>query len=109
MYRGRPFRLVTIRLDDPEKQAGAIRVLKENHVAAANYILKTGDHDAFAEALDKEWPGPLHAGDRSGRKSRLPQGRSDRSAGSEVGIRQPPGTNLLSGASVPELALLAAF
>jgi len=59
MYRGRPFRLVTINLDDPEKQAEAIRVLKENHVAAANYILKTGDHDAFAEALDKEWPGPV--------------------------------------------------
>lgn len=59
MYRGRPFRLVTINLDDPEKQAEATRVLKENHVAAANYILKTGDHDAFAEALDKEWPGPV--------------------------------------------------
>ncbi len=48
MYRGRPFRLLTISLDDPEKQAEAIRVLKENHVAAANYILKT-----------KEWPGPV--------------------------------------------------
>ena len=59
MYRGRPFRLVTISLDGPEKQAEAIRVLKENHVAAANYILKTGAHDAFAEALDKEWPGPV--------------------------------------------------
>ena len=57
MYRGRPFRLVTINLDDPEKQAEATRVLKENHVAAANYILKTGDYDAFAEARDKEWPG----------------------------------------------------
>ena len=54
MYRGRPFRLVTISLDGPEKQAEAIQVLKENHVAAANYILKTSDHDAFAEALDKE-------------------------------------------------------
>ena len=54
---GRPFRLVTISLDDPEKHAEAIRVLKENHVAAANYILKTGGHDAFAEARDKEWPG----------------------------------------------------
>jgi len=48
---------LTISLDDPEKQAEAIRVLKENHVAAANYILKTGDYDAFAEARDKEWPG----------------------------------------------------
>jgi thiol-disulfide isomerase/thioredoxin len=30
MYRGRPFRLVTISLDDPEKRADALRVLKEN-------------------------------------------------------------------------------
>ena len=34
-------------------------VLLEDHVAVANYILKTGDHDAFAKALDKEWPGPV--------------------------------------------------
>ena len=54
-------------------------------------------------------PGPLHAGSRSGWKSRLPQGRSDRSAASELGHRQPPGTNLLRGAAVQELALLAAF
>ncbi len=59
MYRGRPFRLVTISLDDPEKQADALRVLKENHVAAANYVFKSSDRDAFAEALDKEWPGPV--------------------------------------------------
>ena len=111
MYRGRPFRLVTISLDDPEKQAEAIRVLKENHVAAANYILKTGDHDAFAEALDKEWPGPVPYTlvVAPGGKVVYSQGRRDRSAGSEAGHRQPPGTNLLRGASVPELALLAAF
>ncbi len=48
---------MTINLDDPEKQAEATRLLKENHVAAANDILKTGDYDAFAEARDKEWPG----------------------------------------------------
>ena len=59
MYRGRPFRLVTISLDDPEKQADALRVLKENHVAAANYVFKSSDRDALAEALDKEWPGPV--------------------------------------------------
>jgi len=59
MYRGRPFRLVTISLDDPDKQADALRVLKENHVAAGNYVFKSSDRDAFAEALDKEWPGPV--------------------------------------------------
>jgi peroxiredoxin len=59
MYRKRPFRLVTISLDDPEKQEDALRILKDQHVAATNYILKTKNLDAFAEALDKEWPGPL--------------------------------------------------
>jgi thiol-disulfide isomerase/thioredoxin len=59
MYRGRPFRFVTISLDDPEKREEALRVLKDQHVAAVNYILKTKNRDAFAEALDKEWPGPV--------------------------------------------------
>ncbi len=59
MYRGRGFKLVTISLDDPAKQADALKVLQENHVAAANYILTTSDRDAFAEALDQEWPGPV--------------------------------------------------
>ncbi len=59
MYRSRSFRLVTISLDDPEKQADALRVLKENHVAAANFLFRSSDRDALAEALDKEWPGPV--------------------------------------------------
>jgi peroxiredoxin len=59
MYRGRPFQLVTISLDDFAKQDEALRLLKEKHVAARNYILRTADRDAFAEALDKEWPGPV--------------------------------------------------
>ncbi len=59
MYRGRPFRLVTISLDEPEKRDEALRVLTENHVSATNYILASKDRDAFAEALDKEWPGPI--------------------------------------------------
>jgi len=59
MYRGRPFRLVTISLDDPEKKDQALRVLKENYVSSTNYILSSSDRDAFAEALDSEWPGPI--------------------------------------------------
>jgi peroxiredoxin len=59
MYRGRPFGLVTISLDDPEKREAALDVLEAHHVAATNYLLKTQDRDAFAEALDPEWPGPV--------------------------------------------------
>ena len=59
MYRHRPFQLVTISLDDPEKKAEALKVLKENHVSSTNYILSSSDRDAFAEALDPKWPGPV--------------------------------------------------
>jgi peroxiredoxin len=59
MYRRRPFRLITISLDDPAKRDEALRVLKENHVSATNYILVSSDRDKFAEALDREWPGPV--------------------------------------------------
>ncbi len=59
MYRGRPFQLVTISLDDVAKRDEALRVLKEHHVSATNYILGSTDRDKFAEALDQEWPGPV--------------------------------------------------
>jgi peroxiredoxin len=59
MYRKRNFELVTISLDEPEKKDDALRMLKENHVAATNYLLNTKDRDTFAEALDKQWPGPV--------------------------------------------------
>jgi peroxiredoxin len=59
MYRGREFQLLTISLDDIAKKDDALRVLKENHVAASNLILSADDRDKFAEALDQEWPGPV--------------------------------------------------
>lgn len=59
MYRGRGFRLVTISVDDLERKDQALKTLHENHVATSNYILTTSDLDAFAEALDPEWPGPV--------------------------------------------------
>lgn len=59
MYRHRPFEFVTISLDDPQKRDEALSVLEKNHVSATNYILRTADRDRFAEALDKQWPGPV--------------------------------------------------
>jgi peroxiredoxin len=59
MYRSRNFQFVTISLDDIAKRDEAARVLKENHVAASNFILNADDRDKFAEALDQEWPGPV--------------------------------------------------
>ncbi len=59
MYRGRGLKLATISMDNPEKRADSLKVLQEHHVAAANSILASSDRDAFAQALDKEWPGPV--------------------------------------------------
>ena len=59
MYRKRKFQLVTISMDDPEKRAEALKMLNSVHASTTNYILNTKNRDTFAEALDKEWPGPL--------------------------------------------------
>jgi len=59
MYRGRPFRLVTISLDDPAKKEAALKVLMDKHVACTNYVAAFKERDKFADRLDKEWEGPL--------------------------------------------------
>jgi thiol-disulfide isomerase/thioredoxin len=59
MYRKRDFQLVTLCLDDPEKKGAALKALEDKKVAATNYLVRTKDRDKFAEALDKEWPGPV--------------------------------------------------
>jgi peroxiredoxin len=59
MFRGRNFQLVMISLDDVGKREEALKTLKENHVAATNFILNEDNRDSFAEALDQDWPGPV--------------------------------------------------
>jgi thiol-disulfide isomerase/thioredoxin len=59
MYRGRPFRLVTLSMDDPEKKDTVLKVLREKHVSATNYLVTVKDRDKFADLLDKRWEGPL--------------------------------------------------
>ncbi|HKB04733.1 MAG TPA: redoxin domain-containing protein [Gemmataceae bacterium] len=59
MYRRRDFQLVTLCLDDPENKDAALKTLQDKKVAATNYLVRTKDRDKFAEALDKEWPGPV--------------------------------------------------
>jgi peroxiredoxin len=59
MYRKRPFRMVTISLDEPSKKDEAQRVLTEHHASMTNYFSTTSDKDKFAEAFDKQWPGPV--------------------------------------------------
>ncbi len=59
MYRRRDFKLVTLNLDEPDKKEAVHNVLKEQHVAATNYLVTVKDRDRFADVLDKEWKGPL--------------------------------------------------
>lgn len=59
MYRGRDFKLITISLDDLDAQSKALEVLTQHHVSATNYLLDAENRDAFAEALDPQWPGPV--------------------------------------------------
>jgi thiol-disulfide isomerase/thioredoxin len=59
MYRGRPFQLVTISMDDKAKKDEALKVLRDKHVSCANYLAVFKDRDKFADQLDKKWEGPL--------------------------------------------------
>lgn len=59
MYRKRNFQLVTISLDDPAQRDETLRHLRENHVAATNYISTLPTTDELADLLDKDWPGPV--------------------------------------------------
>ncbi len=59
MYRHRNFELITISLDSAEKLDKSLELLEKRHVAATNYIFDSGDRDALAEAIDKQWNGPV--------------------------------------------------
>jgi peroxiredoxin len=59
MYRKRKFEMITISLDDPKEREAVLKRLQEKHVSATNYIFRSDDRDALAEALDKLWPGPV--------------------------------------------------
>jgi peroxiredoxin len=59
MYRKRPFEMITISMDEPEKKDLALARLKELKVATTNYLYTGADRDKFMDALDKKWEGPL--------------------------------------------------
>jgi thiol-disulfide isomerase/thioredoxin len=59
MYRKRRFEMMTISVDNPEDRDLVLKQLQQLHVSSTNYLYNSTDRDAFAEALDKEWPGPV--------------------------------------------------
>jgi peroxiredoxin len=59
MYRRRKFELITISLDDAADRDGVLDCLKQQHVSSTNYIFNSADRDKLADALDKDWKGPV--------------------------------------------------
>jgi len=59
MYRQRPFKMVTISMDEPEQKADVLKQLQRFHVSSTNYLSTITDRDELAEILDKEWQGPV--------------------------------------------------
>ena len=71
--RARGFELITISTDEPEQEANALKVLKNDNVSAPSYLRKAADDDKFADAIDPKWGGALPAlflYDRAGKKVR---------------------------------------
>lgn len=59
MYRKRGFELITISIDKTEEFARVEAALKEHRASNRNLIFTGENQDELAEALDKEWPGPV--------------------------------------------------
>ncbi|MCW5910850.1 MAG: redoxin domain-containing protein [Cyclobacteriaceae bacterium] len=58
MYRNRDFELITISLDDADREAAALKFLIRKQASMKNFIY-TGDKYKFIEAIDKKWEGAL--------------------------------------------------
>lgn len=59
MYRKRNFELITISINAADEMNDALKTLRENHVAAANYLFDSDDREALVESLDPAWKGPV--------------------------------------------------
>jgi peroxiredoxin len=59
MYRKRNFQMITISIDEPEQKADALKLLRENHASATNYISSVTNRDRLADIIDKDWAGPI--------------------------------------------------
>jgi len=59
MYRSRPFRFVTISVDEASAKDDALAALKKARASSTNYLFTGADKDKLADVLDPKWPGPL--------------------------------------------------
>jgi len=71
--RARGFVLVTVSADEPEQEAAAAKLLKENNLSGRAYLKTPVDDDKFIDSIDPKWGGALPAlflYDRTGKKVR---------------------------------------
>jgi thiol-disulfide isomerase/thioredoxin len=69
----RGFDMATISSDEPEQEAAAVKVLKDDGVTSPGYLKQPKDDDKFINAIDTKWGGALPAMflyDRTGKKIR---------------------------------------
>jgi thiol-disulfide isomerase/thioredoxin len=69
--KARGFDFVTVSADEADRQADALKVLKEDGVTGPTYWKKAADDDKFNDAIDPKWGGALPAlflYDRNGKK-----------------------------------------
>ena len=81
--KGRGFDLVLISADEPETEAAAGKVLKQNGAVGSLYRKAAKNDEAFINAIDPKWSGALPASflyDRKGQKVRSFIGEADMKA-----------------------------
>jgi thiol-disulfide isomerase/thioredoxin len=59
MYRGRPFEVVSVSADVPEKSAAVLAFLKEKQASFRNVQFDKGDPYAMVDSVDPAWQGEL--------------------------------------------------
>ena len=68
--RGKGFALLTVSADEPEREAAALKFLREAGAPAPWHIKKPKDDESFINSVDRKWSGALPAlflYDRQGR------------------------------------------
>lgn len=59
MYRGREFELITVSADDPASKDKALKMLKNKHCSARNFMVEIKNQDELFDAVDREWQGAV--------------------------------------------------
>lgn len=59
MYRQRDFELVTISLDDPDKNAQVLKFLQKNYASTKNYHYSLENKYKFMEVIGNDWQGAI--------------------------------------------------